>query len=385
MNMKIKKSILIPGILMALLCYSGCESMDDNYKQYLGEYNYSGKIDSLRVYPGFERVVLAWDNPKDQKSKTIRIVYGVDSTVLNYDTLVDSVSIEGLDAGTGYEFTVYTLDEHNNMSIPTSITAFPVSQIIVDGLTPPSVVVQTIGADQFISVVGLSNVTMSFSGKIEYTVTSENGFSESGEVELPEMVGKNQIDVPIVTFGIPFLPPDDYTINIKASVWPIIGNLVSIDETWLERTTTVNVQPVVINLMTINGTVSDRYNTEGNEGVLKVIDGDHNSKYLSGNPSTWILWHMDRQYQANNYVMTSANDAESRDPKDWVVEGSNDGTTWTLLDQQTGYVFTSRYQKVKFEIANPAEYSYYRINITANAGSNLFQLADWILYYDSAQ
>src|SRR5690554_6939164 len=98
--MKHFKSIIRIGILLVLMAHYGCESMDDNYKQYIEEYNYSGKIDSLRVYPGYERVILAWDNPKDQKSKTIRVIYGVDSTVVNYDSMVDSVSIEGLDAGT---------------------------------------------------------------------------------------------------------------------------------------------------------------------------------------------------------------------------------------------------------------------------------------------
>ena len=118
--MKIKYII---GFLFSILLFSyACESMEDNYEQYLGEYNYSGKIDSLRVYPGFERVVLAWDNPKDQKSQSIRIIYGADSTVVDYETLVDSVSIDGLDDGTGYDFTVYTLDAQKNISVPVSIT-----------------------------------------------------------------------------------------------------------------------------------------------------------------------------------------------------------------------------------------------------------------------
>ncbi|MFA6795500.1 MAG: DUF4998 domain-containing protein, partial [Proteiniphilum sp.] len=70
--MKQFKSILKIGFLMTIMAYWGCDSMEDNFKQYLEEYNYSGKIDSLRVYPGFERVILAWDNPKDQKSKKIK-------------------------------------------------------------------------------------------------------------------------------------------------------------------------------------------------------------------------------------------------------------------------------------------------------------------------
>lgn len=131
-----KLRYILTLLLISMIGFYACESMDDNYKQYLGEYNYSGKIDSLRVYPGYERVILAWDNPRDQKSKKIKIIYGADQTEIVYDQLVDSVSIDGLAAGTGYEFTVYTMDNNGNLSVPTSVTAFPISAEFVESLTP---------------------------------------------------------------------------------------------------------------------------------------------------------------------------------------------------------------------------------------------------------
>ena len=384
--MKHFKSIIRIGVLLVLMAHYGCESMDDNFKQYLEEYNYSGKIDSLRVYPGFERVILAWDNPKDQKSKTIRIVYGVDSTVVNYDSMVDSVSIDGLDAGTGYEFMVYTLDEHQNISVPTTITAFPVSQAFVDGLTPPMAVVQAIGPDQYLSIMGASNVLMSFSGNIEYTVNGPDGFTQTDAVYLPQFIGQSQIDIPVSSIiPMPFLPEGDYTFDIKVSVWPIISNLISADEVVLTNTQAVTVEPVVINLMTIPGTISDRYNTTGGEGILKVIDGNSNSKYLTGGQQTWMMWKMDREFIATYYTLVSGNDASERDPKDWKIEGSNDGTNWVTLDQQSGAKFNSRMEKRTFLMANRTAYSHYRMNISSYNGSNLFQLGEWTLYYDSAQ
>lgn len=380
------QSIVITGMLFALFGYYGCDSMEDNFKEYLKEYNYSGKIDSLRVYPGLERVVLAWNNPKDQKSKSIKIIYGPDSTEVKYDSMVDSVSIEGLSGGTGYEFIVYTLDAHNNLSVPASITAFPVSQSFVETLTPPTLVVQTIGADQYISLVGTSNVVMSFSGNMEYSVTGPGGFAKTDKVFLPDLKGKSQVDIPVTSVvPLPFLPVGEYTFDYKVSVLPIIGNLRTIDEVWLSNKTTLNVEPVVINLMNTPGTVSDRFNTGGGEGIEKVIDNNPNTKYLCGSQQTWMLWKMERAFIASKYTMTSANDAPSRDPKDWVLEGSNDGTSWTQLDKQTDYTFPNRFQKVTFNLPNRTAYTHYRLNVTANHGSNLFQLADWILYYDSGQ
>lgn len=384
-QMKIFKSLITAGIVLALLCHLGCDSMEDNFKQYLKEYNYSGKIDSLRVYPGFERVVLAWDNPKDQKSKSIRIVYGSDSTVVNYDTLVDSVSIDGLSGGTGYDFTVYTLDAYNNLSVPTSITAFPVSQAFVDGLTPPMIVVQAIGPDQFISIMGASNVVMRFSGNMEYSVTGPGGFTKSDQIFLSELHGKSQIDIPVTSLiGRPFLPVGDYTFEIRISVKPVIGNLLSVDDVYLSNKQSIHVDPVIINLMNIPGKVSDAFNTEGKEGIEKLVDGDSNTKYLCVSPQTWMMWHMDRSFIATKYALISANDAPERDPKNWMLEGSDNGVDWTVLDVQKGILFTERFQKKTFLLANREAYSYYRLS-AENGGNRLFQLAEWTLYYDSGQ
>lgn len=385
--MKKIKSIITVGILLALLSNYGCDSMEDNFKQYLKEYNYSGKIDSLRVYLGFERVILAWNNPKDQKSKSIKIVYGPDSTVVTYDSLVDSVSIEGLDAGTGYEFIVYTMDAKNNLSVPTSITAFPVSKAFVNALTPPSIIVQAIGADQYITVIGTSNVLMRFAGDIEYTVTGADGFTQSGSVQWPEKAGATQVDLPVAGMGITFLPPGEYTFSYKVSVFPIVGNLVSVDEVWLENTQTVFVQPVVINLMTVPGVVTEsNNNSPGAENIDKIIDNNPDTKYLTFNSTAWIVWKMDRAFAATRYTLTSANDDDSRDPRDWTVEGSNDGITWTELDRQTNFPrFPQRKHRITFPMTNRTAYTHYRLNVTANHGSGIFQLADWILYYDSGE
>ena len=351
--MKQFKSIVIVGILLFTVSYWGCDSMDDNYKQYMEEYNYSGKVDSLRVYPGFERVILAWDNPKDQKSKSIRILYGEDSTEIKYDTMVDSVSIEGLNAGTGYEFIVYTQDQFNN---------------------------------QFVTIMGTSNVLMSFSGNIEYSINGPDGFTISDQLYLPEAIGASQVDIPVSSLiPLPFLPVGVYSFEVKVSVFPIMGNLVSVDEVVLINEQTITVDPVVINLMNIPGTVSDKYNTGGGEGIEKLVDGVIDSKYLTGNQSTWMMWKMDREFIATYYTLRSANDAPERDPKNWILEGSNDGTNWTQLDEQNEVKFGSRFERKTFLIDNTTPYSHYRLNVSANNGSNLFQLDEWTLYYDSAQ
>lgn len=62
---------------------------------------------------------------------------------------------------------------------------------------------------------------------------------------------------------------------------------------------------------------------------------------------------------------------ENRSPKDWTFQGSNDGSTYTTLDTQTGVTGWSALQKRSYTFANTTSYSYYRLNVTANDGGVL--------------
>ena len=392
-----KLRYILTLILASIIGFYACESMDDNYKQYLGEYNYSGKIDSLRVYPGYERVVLAWDNPKDQKSSSVKILYGPDSTEVIYDQLVDSVSIDGLQAGTGYEFIIYTVDKQGNLSVPTSVTAFPISADFVEALTPPSLVVEVQNNEQVVTLIGLSNIMMRFSGIINFSLTCPGGIEMDGVIDLTDEIRSvnpetgavqyntiNEVSLPVADLGggVEFFPPGAYTFTYSASVWPLMGNLTSIDEIELERVSNIEVMPIIINVTSLGGEVSDQFNTTGGEGVDKVVDGTLDTKYLTGQSRTpWIMFRTNDPAIVTRYSLTSANDAQARDPKSWRLEASNDGENWTTLDTRTNITFPLRHQLQTFEISNNNElYQYYRLFITENHGNNLFQLDEWTLY-----
>nr|AGU11690.1 hypothetical protein [uncultured organism] len=75
------------------------------------------------------------------------------------------------------------------------------------------------------------------------------------------------------------------------------------------------------------------------------------------------------------YRLTSGNDFTERDPSDWVLEGSHDGITWTLLDSRTDERFGRREEILEFEFANSASYLHYRLRITRNRGGHETQLS----------
>ena len=56
----------------------------------------------------------------------------------------------------------------------------------------------------------------------------------------------------------------------------------------------------------------------------------------------WLVYETSAPVVIRKYALTSANDADGRDPQNWTVQGSNDGTTWTTVDTRTGQSFEKR-------------------------------------------
>ncbi|MCW1885677.1 discoidin domain-containing protein [Luteolibacter flavescens] len=74
----------------------------------------------------------------------------------------------------------------------------------------------------------------------------------------------------------------------------------------------------------------------GNEGVDNVKDGDLGSKWLDFNKGA-LVFEFPEVVTIDQYRLGTAGDAEDRDPVTWTLEGSNDGDTWTLIDERTNY------------------------------------------------
>jgi hypothetical protein len=73
------------------------------------------------------------------------------------------------------------------------------------------------------------------------------------------------------------------------------------------------------------------------------------------------------------YTMTSGTDAAA-DPTGWVLRGSSDGITWTVLDQRSDETFRWRRQTRPFKVASPGAYSFYRLELTCPPSTVLAEL-----------
>jgi predicted alpha-1,2-mannosidase len=75
------------------------------------------------------------------------------------------------------------------------------------------------------------------------------------------------------------------------------------------------------------------------------------------------------------YTLTSG--SIPGDATDWVLEGSNDGSTWTTVDRRSDESFTSRRQTRPFKVQHPGRYNQYRLTIdkgTDPAGTTLSEV-----------
>ena len=112
------------------------------------------------------------------------------------------------------------------------------------------------------------------------------------------------------------------------------------------------------------------------EGKEQAFDGDKGTKWLTFATTGWLQAKLGSPLTVNRYALTSANDVPERDPKDWELQGSADGTTWTTIDSRSGESFERRGQTKEYEVAGPQPYAYYRLNVTANGGAPIVQLAE---------
>lgn len=134
----------------------------------------------------------------------------------------------------------------------------------------------------------------------------------------------------------------------------------------------------------MGGNLSAQYtNSPAGEGFMNLIDNNSGTKYLVLNNAGWVQFQSNNAYSINSYSITSANDAPERDPLNWNLQGSNDGTNWTSLDVRSGIDFPRRFQKQTFTVAANSTFTYFRFNLSNNSGG-LLQLAEIELFGEQA-
>jgi predicted alpha-1,2-mannosidase len=188
------------------------------------------------------------------------------------------------------------------------------------------------------------------------------------------------LSVPAASAAAPALAPGDFATSFEATDPPPATTTVELDG---------NGNPVQGNLSgtapsglpgsllsKVTGVTASAENPP-NEVAANLADGNPSTKWLAFASTGWVRYQLAAPAIVTVYALTSANDSPGRDPKDFTLQGSNDGSAWTDLDSRTGQTFSGRVVTNKYTLSNSTAYSFYRLNITANSGDSLLQLADW--------
>ncbi|WP_455584190.1 glycoside hydrolase family 76 protein [Bacteroides sp.] len=138
------------------------------------------------------------------------------------------------------------------------------------------------------------------------------------------------------------------------------------------------------NDLTAGGEIRAQYESGNSaESSAMLVDKKETTKYCAPFPlSAWISCQVPEPVKVNMYSFTSGNDNEERDPAAWVMEASNDGIDWTVIDTRENQLFSNRLT-TQYYACNPdgQEYSHFRVRVTENQGDGNLQLSEWQLLF----
>lgn len=118
------------------------------------------------------------------------------------------------------------------------------------------------------------------------------------------------------------------------------------------------------------------FDSPSGEEIEFLIDNDATTKFLIFTDNTWVKFACTTPSVVSAYSLTSGGDAPGRDPKFWILYGSNDGETWDQLDTRDNQSFADRNEYKKFEFSNKKEYTFYKFEFENTDAAGIFQLSE---------
>jgi hypothetical protein len=119
----------------------------------------------------------------------------------------------------------------------------------------------------------------------------------------------------------------------------------------------------------VTATASTFFSAGTPEPPSNAIDGNTSTYWTTAATQTgWLRLQLGAPATLTAYSIRRRDDIPSRNPTAWTFEGSNDGTTWDVLDTRSGITWPTGGETKPFTFTNTTPYAYYRLNVTANGG-----------------
>ncbi|MGN0234458.1 MAG: discoidin domain-containing protein [Bacteroidaceae bacterium] len=120
------------------------------------------------------------------------------------------------------------------------------------------------------------------------------------------------------------------------------------------------------------------------ESVQKMFDGDPETKWCTG--PTYTVFGIGHEATMSGYSIHEASEFGNYDrrPKSWILQGSNDYSTWTDIDVVTGdtRIPGACLSLTHYVLDTPVTYKYYKFQINETQGANIFQLSEFVPHFD---
>jgi hypothetical protein len=133
-------------------------------------------------------------------------------------------------------------------------------------------------------------------------------------------------------------------------------------------------------------------NSPAGEGPNNAFDNNPNTKYLNfDKKNAGVTVQLNAGRAVTGFTVTTANDFSGRDPTSYKLYGSNDGSTWTLIKQDSISLSETRFSTSSVvSTGNTTAYAYYFMLFpTTKAGDGCglncdsMQIAEITYYYDA--
>ncbi|WP_207782693.1 GH92 family glycosyl hydrolase [Phytoactinopolyspora limicola] len=104
----------------------------------------------------------------------------------------------------------------------------------------------------------------------------------------------------------------------------------------------------------------------GDADAAALFDNSSGTSATLTGDERWVQYTFrdGRKQLIRFYTLTSAAGDGDEDPRSWVLLGSNDGESWTVVDERDNEEFPWRQQTRPFKLDRPHNYSHFRIEFT---------------------
>jgi hypothetical protein len=224
-----------------------------------------------------------------------------------------------------------------------------------------------------------------------FTIVSSSFIAASGEATTAQLTapsGKSTSDFDAGCIQDDENPADSVTVSADDYTemeWTLQANSAAVDGAVYQFRVYKYLETFTSELTT-GGTPSALGDNQPSEGADEAFDDAAGTKWLHFSGSaTWLKYDLGSGVAKKviKYALTSANDDDTRDPKNWKLQGSNDNSTWTDIDTRTGETFASRQLRKEYTCNSPSDtaFRYWKLDISLNNGNgSITQLAEVQLY-----